>query len=112
MANELEQMELFPQEGQVNGSVQTESQKPIEDAEWCFQFFNNEPVVFGWSNEGAEPTPLTVQINPVENEGLVFNQNGMSFRIFARPISEESKKQRELENASKNQEVTPESSNS
>jgi len=115
MAKELEQMELFPkEEGQVNGSTEPIAieKEFIQDAEWCFQFFNNEPVVFGWSNIGAEPSPLTVQINPVENEGLVFNQNGMAFRIFARPISEESKKQRELENESQNQEVTSESSNS
>lgn len=100
-----EQLELFPQEeGQVNGSAEV-SREIIQDAEWCFQFFNNEPVVFGWSKEGMESAPLTMQINPVVNEGLVFSQNGMSFRIFARPISEESKKQRTEENASENQET-------
>lgn len=109
---ENEQLELFPQEeGQVKGSVDTNNRETIQDAEWCFQFFNNEPVVFGWSKEGMESTPLTMQISPVVNEGLVFNQNGMSFRIFARPISEESKKQREEENANQNQEVTSESDN-
>lgn len=101
---ENEQLELFPQEeGQVNGSVEPTQTETIQDAEWCFQFFNNEPVVFGWSKEGMESTPLTMQISPVQNEGLVFSQNGMSFRIFARPISEESKKLRAEENESQNQ---------
>lgn len=92
---ELEQLELFPQE---QGSVETAQSKIIEDAEWCFQFFNNDPIVFAWNNEGAEPSPLVLQIQPNENDKLIFRQNGMEFSIFSRPISEESKQQRELEN--------------
>ena len=106
---ELEQLELFPQE---QGSIQIEQPKVIEDAEWCFQFFNNEPIVFAWNNEGASASPLILQIQPNESDKLTFRQNGMEFSIFPRPISEESKKQRELENASKNQETTSTSGNS
>jgi hypothetical protein len=92
---ELEQLELFPQE---QGSVQMEQPKIIEDAEWCFQFFNNEPIVFAWQNEGQEPSPLVLQIQPNESDKLTFRQNGMEFSIFPRPISEESKIQRQQEN--------------
>ena len=88
---ENEQLELFPQEeGQVKGSVDTNNRETIQDAEWCFQFFNNEPVVFGWSKEGMESTPLTMQISPVVNEGLVFinfhkqSYNYMSEKYFGR----------------------------
>jgi len=95
---ELEQLELFPQE---QGSVQMEQPKIIEDAEWCFQFFNNEPIVFAWQNEGQEPSPLILQIQPNESDKLTFRQNGMEFSIFPRPISEESKLQRKKENESK-----------
>ena len=95
---ELEQLELFPQE---QGSVQMEQPKIIEDAEWCFQFFNNEPIVFAWQNEGQEPSPLILQIQPNESDKLTFRQNGMEFSIFPRPISEESKVQRKKENESK-----------
>jgi len=102
-----EQLELFPTEVGYELSPQEEvnipEAQPIEDAEWCFQFFNNEPIVFAWSNEGEKPTLLTLQIEPKEGEGLNFQQNGMSFRIFPRPISEETKKERE--NASKNKEA-------
>ena len=99
---ELEQLELFPQE---QGSVQMEQPKIIEDAEWCFQFFNNEPIVFAWQNEGQEPSPLVLQIQPNESDKLTFRQNGMEFSIFPRPISEESKIQRQQENDSKNKEA-------
>jgi hypothetical protein len=102
-----EQLELFPTEVGYELSPQEEvnipEAKPIADAEWCFQFFNNEPIVFAWSNEGEESTPLVLQLQPKDGEGLNFQQNGMSFRIFPRPISEETKKERE--NASKNKEA-------
>jgi hypothetical protein len=102
-----EQLELFPTEVGYELSPQEEvnipEAQPIADAEWCFQFFNNEPIVFAWSNEGEEPTPLVLQLQPKDGEGLNFQQNGMSFRIFPRPISEETKKERE--NASKNKEA-------
>jgi hypothetical protein len=102
-----EQLELFPTEVGYELSPQEEvnipEAQPIADAEWCFQFFNNEPIVFAWSNEGEEPAPLVLQLQPVESEGLNFQQNGMIFRIFPRPISEETKKERE--NASKNKEA-------
>ena len=89
-----EQLELFPEEV---------TEKPnINDAEWCFQFFNNEPVVFAYSESGEEATPLVLTIKSIEGEGLAFNHNGMAFRIFPRPISEESKQLRENENESKN----------
>jgi hypothetical protein len=89
-----EQLELFPQEElqqQEAGSIEATESKPIADAEWCFQFFNNEPIVFAWSNEGEESAPMILQIQPQTGEGLNFQQNGMTFRIFPREISEETK---------------------
>ena len=100
-----EQLELFPQEElQQEVNVSEMEQLPtIEDAEWCFQFFNNEPIVFAWQEQGVEPSPLVLQIQPKDGDGLNFQQNGMTFRIFPRPISEETKKERE--NANKNKET-------
>ena len=103
-----EQSELFPIEELEKSEV--EQLPTIQDAEWCFQFFNNEPIVFAWQGEGQEPSPLVLQIQPKEGEGLNFQQNGMLFRIFPRPITEETKQQRKDE--SKNKEITSESSNS
>jgi hypothetical protein len=100
--------ELFPQDElqqQDAGSIEVAEAQPIQDAEWCFQFFNNEPIVFAWSNEGEEPAPLVLQLQPTEGEGLNFQQNGMTFRVFPREISEETKQQRAEQNASKNKEA-------
>ncbi len=96
-----EQLELFPQE-EVQ-EVNIPEVQPIQDAEWCFQFFNNEPVVFAYQTEGTEPSPLNLQIKPETGESLNFQQNGMSFRIFPRTISEETKLERK--NASKDKEA-------
>ena len=104
-----EQLELFPTEVGYELSPQEEinipEAQPIQDVEWCFQFFNNEPIVFAFSNEGEEPAPLVLQLQPVDSEGLNFQQNGMTFRVFPREISEETKQQRAEQNASKNKEA-------
>lgn len=99
------------------GEINIPEAEPIGDAEWCFQFFNNEPIVFAYSNEGEEATPLVLQLRPVKGEGLNFEHNGMSFRIFPREISERTKTERaneaiqrqnlqqDIENASKDKEA-------
>jgi hypothetical protein len=52
---------------------------PINDVEWCYQFFENEPVVFGFGQEPGKATPLVIQLRPVEEDVLAFNHNGMIF---------------------------------
>lgn len=88
----MENEQLEPQ-----GSVNLPEEVRIQDPEWCFQFFDNEPVVIGWQDEPPvdEPSPLVMQIQPIEGQSMLFKQNGMTFKIFAREISEESKKERE-----------------
>ena len=92
MAEELEQ----------NGDLEIKTPKVIEDVEWCFQFFNNEPEVFAYSTEGEPAGNLSIELKPMEGEGVSFTHNGMAFRIFPRPISEETKLERAKENESKN----------
>jgi len=88
----MENEQLEPQ-----GSVQLPQSNKIQDPEWCFQFFDNEPVIIGWQDEPSkdEASPLIMQLQPIEGESMIFTQNGMTFKIFAREISEESKKERE-----------------
>lgn len=106
-----EQLELFPTEvgyelaPQEAGSIESVEKETIVDAEWCFQFFNNEPIVFAFSNEGEVATPLVLQLVPDKSEGLNFQQNGMTFRIFPREISEETKLERQKQNESKDKEA-------
>ena len=94
-----EQLSLFP-EGN-NG-------KEIKQAEWCFQFFDNEPVVFAYAKSDTESSNLIIELRPVSDDTLTFTQNGMSFKIFPREMSEESKQSREqqnYQNAGENQEA-------
>ena len=81
-----EQLSLFP-EGNDG--------KEIKQAEWCFQFFDNEPVVFGWTKDEKQSSNLVIELKPTEDDVLTFTQNGMSFKIFPREMSEETKKARE-----------------
>jgi hypothetical protein len=65
--------------------------KWINNPEWCFQFFDNEPVPFAYAASGSTKEPLELQIYPIEAEALTFKNNGMTFKIFVREMSEETK---------------------
>jgi hypothetical protein len=109
-----EQLSLFS-EGQTQdtefqlvepkGETKIADSKEIQQAEWCFQFFDNEPVVFGWTKDEEKSTNLVIELRPVVDDTLTFSQNGMMFKIFPREMTEESKQLREqqkqqLQNAS------------
>ena len=95
-----EQLELFPTEVGYELSPEEEinipEAQPIADAEWCFQFFDTDPVVFAW-NATTEPqsNPLVIELKPIEGDGLSFTKDGMVFKIFSRHITEETKIQRQ-----------------
>lgn len=72
-----------------------EPTQEIEQAEWCFQFFDNEPVVFAYAKSETESSNLVIELRPVVDDTLTFAQNGMSFKIFPREMTEESKQLRE-----------------
>jgi hypothetical protein len=78
-------------------------QEQIQQAEWCFQFFDNEPVVFAYSKSETESSNLVIELRPVVDDTLTFTQNGMSFKIFPREMTDESKIIRDQQNESKNQ---------
>lgn len=69
--------------------------KEFQQAEWCFQFFESEPVVFAWSQADDNPGTLILEIKPTENQGLTFVKDGMEFKIFAREMTEVGLKMRE-----------------
>jgi hypothetical protein len=78
MKNELEK----------KGKIELTPSKEFEQAEWCFQFFESEPVVFAFSQADDNPGSLVLEIKPNEDQGLVFIKDGMEFKIFAREITE------------------------
>ena len=85
-----------------------EPQPQIQQAEWCFQFFDNEPVVFAYSKSETDSSNLVIELRPVSDDILTFAQNGMSFKIFPREMTEESKQlrdQQNQQNANQNQEA-------
>jgi hypothetical protein len=96
------------QNGQQTEFELVEPQPEIQQAEWCFQFFDNEPVVFAYAKSETESSNLVIELRPVSDDTLTFTQNGMTFKIFPREISEESRQLREqqkYQNAGENQET-------
>lgn len=100
----------------------TIQQKKIENCEWCFQFDEDEPQVFAWTDEllNVDEEPKVVfTISNIENSFITFQnaETGKKFKIFARELSEKGKglreKQREalknfkndFENGSENKET-------
>jgi hypothetical protein len=91
-----EQLNLFS-EGEIQDTEfqLAEPTKEIEQAEWCFQFFDNEPVVFAYAKSETESSNLVIELRPNTDDTMTFAQNGMSFKIFPREMTEESKQLRE-----------------
>lgn len=112
-----DQSEQLQQLGDV-----TLTQKRYEECEWCFQFDEDEPQVFAWTdnemNKNEDPKVIFTITN-VENSYITFtnSKSGKSFKLFARELSEEGNKLREkqretiknfktdLENASEDKEA-------
>ena len=103
---ENEQLSLFTEE-QMNpkGDISITQPKMIAEAEWCFQFFDNEPVVFAFSKSETDSSNLVIELRPTEDDTLTFSHNGMSFKIFPREMTEETRKIREQQNANTNKEA-------
>lgn len=94
------------------------SQKRYDDCEWVFQFDEDSPEIFAWTDnemDKNEDPKVIFTISNIENSFISFknSKNGKLFKIFARPISDDGKalreKQREsfkqLENGSENKET-------
>lgn len=54
-----------------------------ENTEFCFQFNDDEPVVFANSNGNS----CTIRIEPTSNSNMIFNDgSGNVFKLFARQV--------------------------
>jgi hypothetical protein len=51
----------------------------MSNVEFCFQFGDNEPVVFAHG-----PNECSIRLSPTINSEMTFNDNGRVFKLFAR----------------------------
>jgi hypothetical protein len=50
-----------------------------DNVEFCFQFGDEEPVVFA-----TGPNDCNIRLSPTSNAEMTFNDNGKVFKLFAR----------------------------
>ena len=50
-----------------------------ENVEFCFQFGDDEPVVFA-----SGPNDCTIRLSPSSDGNMIFNDSGKVFKLFAR----------------------------
>lgn len=100
------------------GEIKMREAQKLKNCEWCFQFDEDEPQVFAWTDETDnldEEPKVIFTITNMENSYITFtHKNGKNFKLFARELSDMGKelraKQNELvktnlENESKNKEA-------
>jgi hypothetical protein len=51
----------------------------FDDVEFCFQFGDEEPVVFA-----SGPNDCNIHLSPTSDSNMIFNDNGRVFKLFAR----------------------------
>ena len=69
----------------------------FKDAEWVFQFDEEKPVVFAWSNSSEEPGDVAITLKPNVKSRITFtNIDGTKvMSLYSRPITDETVKIRE-----------------
>ena len=50
-----------------------------QNVEFCFQFGDDEPVVFA-----SGPNDCSIRLSPQSDASMIFNDNGRVFKLFAR----------------------------
>jgi hypothetical protein len=74
-----------------NGEVNTTPEsKLINEAEWVFQFDDDEPQVFSVTPEDktGEPLSITVSVSNDSDSNVVFSNGDKKFSIYSREITE------------------------
>jgi hypothetical protein len=107
-----------PEQLEPIGEIKMAEAKKFEQCEWCFQFDEDEPQIFAWTDNESdknEDPKVIFTITNVENSYITF-QNGKTgkvFKLFARELTNEGielrNKQKQafktIENASENKEA-------
>lgn len=69
----------------------------FKEAEWVFQFDDEDPIVFAWSDSSGDPGDVTITLKPNEKSRITFsNINGTKIMsLYSRPITDETRKMRD-----------------
>lgn len=70
-----------------------------DECEWCFQFDEDEPHVFAWTNEGDknEKPEITFTLSNVKGSNIHFkHSDGKVFKLFARELTDIGREKRKL----------------
>ena len=74
------------------GEVKLLESEKLKNCEWCFQFDEDEPQVFAWTDETDnlnEEPKVIFTITNTENSYITFtHKNGKNFKLFARELSD------------------------
>jgi hypothetical protein len=83
------------------GELKMAPSEKLEQCEWVFQFDDDEPQIFAWTNEDMadeEPTvTFTISNNKSAFISFTSKENLKRFKLFARELSDEGKKLREFQ---------------
>jgi hypothetical protein len=74
-------------------------QERWDECEWCFQFDEDEPHVFAWTNENDtdDEPKITFSVSNVKGSNIVFkHKDGKVFTIFARELTDIGREKRKL----------------
>ena len=95
------QLELFEDiEYSPKQSINIKQPNKYEECEWCFQFDDNQPQVFAWTDEnmGDDEPQVQFTISNNEHSNITFtHKDGNVFKIFAREMTEEGKERQQKE---------------
>jgi hypothetical protein len=74
-------------------------QEKFEECEWCFQFDEDEPQVFAWTDEtinSDEEPKINFTITNIKDAYISFSSaGGKLFKLFPRELTEAGKQMRE-----------------
>jgi len=78
------------QENELNNGVNQATER-LTQAEWCFQFDNEEPIIFAWSREEGDVGDFVLNIPAIAGTAATFKcpRTGKNFSLLVREMSEE-----------------------
>ena len=92
----MENSEIDPNDYIVDTSHISEDYEEYDQAEWVFQFDDEEPEVFAWSTNSEEAGKLSFILSANSSSSITFvsPHTGKKLNVFSRPMSDETKAKR------------------